>query len=57
MANTVRTYWNLNGDLVKDHRDGKTGWVSSPRLDERASKRTERAAAIREAWDSLAGED
>jgi len=50
MARTVRTYWDNEGVLVKDHRDGRTGWVCSPRRDERDAKRTERREAIRAAW-------
>lgn len=30
--------------------NGTTGWVMSPRGEERAAKRTDRAAAIAEAW-------
>ena len=45
MARTFRTYWDSEGNLIADHRDGRTGWVSSPRAAERAAKRSERQAA------------
>lgn len=53
MARTIRTYWDHEGNLTNEHRDGKTGWIYSPRTTERAAKRTERAEAVRAAWDEL----
>lgn len=61
MARTVRTYWNDEGRLVKDHRDGRTGWLPLARtaIDAEAARqrRADRRLAMAEAWAEVAEGD